>query len=57
MDERHQSAIEERIKLLDDFRVFLQKFFKYKELKLGSKYLYVIKPTKKFQQDDDSLES
>ena len=51
-EKRHQSEIEERINLLNDFKVFLER----KELGLGSKYLFVIKPTKK-NQLDDSLES
>ena len=43
MEKKHQSAIEERIVLLNDFRLFLDKF----DLDMGAQYLFVIKPSKR----------
>ena len=51
-DKKHQSAIEERIVLLNDFRLFLDEF----DLNMGAQYLFVIKPSKK-NQLEESLES
>ena len=52
MEKKHQSSIEERIVLLNDFRLFLQKF----NLNIGAQYLFVIKPSKR-NQLEESLES
>ena len=43
MEKKHQSAIEERIVLLNDFRLFLDMF----DLDMGAQYLFVIKPSKR----------
>ena len=52
MEKKHQSAIEERIIILNDFRLLLDKF----HLKMGGQYLFVIKPSKK-NQLEESLET
>ena len=52
MEKRLPSSIEERIILLNDFRLFLDKL----DLNIGAQYLFVIKPSKRYQLDE-SLES
>ena len=52
MEKRIPSSIEERIILLNDFRLFLDKL----DLNIGAQYLFVIKPSKRYQLDE-SLES
>ena len=52
MEKKHQSAIEERIVILNDFRLLLDKF----RLDMGGQYLFVIKPSKK-NQLEESLET
>ena len=52
MEKKHQSAIEERIVILNDFRLLLDKF----RLNMGGQYLFVIKPSKK-NQLEESLET
>ena len=49
---KHQSAIEERINILNDFRLFLDKF----NLNMGAQYMFVIKPSKS-RLLEDSLEN
>ena len=52
MEVKHQSAIEERITILNDFRLFLDKF----SLNMGAQYMFVIKPSKT-NVLEDSLEN
>ena len=51
-EEKKQSAMQEKINILNDFRLFLEKM----DLKMNFQYIFLIKP-RSLQEQDDSLSS
>ena len=50
LDEKKQSAMSEKINILNDFKLILEKM----DLKMDFQYLFIIKPRAENGSDDDS---